>query len=112
MYNEIDASNIIATLVSGDNKVENKKNNEFVIPYTNIRKIAEHLEDTIPTLLATYDMMSIDAFRCSFINHVKMETDRLVIRNIQEIYTQLEKLRPSEAVSKKIIRISAKHHPK
>lgn len=109
MYNEIDSSNIIAALASDKNNVIN---NEFIIPYICIRKIAEYLEDTIPTLLATYDMMSIDAFRCYFANHVEMEEKRLIIKNIQEIRNQLEKLQPSEAVSKTIIEISTKYNPK
>ena len=109
MYNEIDSSNIIAALASDKN---NAKKDEFIIPYTHIREIAKHLEDTIPTLLATYDMMSIDAFRCYFANYVEMEEKRLIIRNLQEISNKLEKLQPSEAVSKTIIEISTKYNPK
>lgn len=105
MYNEIDSSNIIAALASNKSIAEK---NELIISYLCIRKIAEDLEDRIPTLLATYDMMSIDAFRCYFVNHVVMKENELVINNLKEIYKQLLKLQPSERMTNMIYEISKK----
>lgn len=100
MQNEIDSSNIIAALV------KNIAENNFTLSYHLIRKIANRLEATRPTLLATYDLMSIDAFRCSFTHHVIMEEHQLVISNLNEIQGRLNKLLPSKDITNIIIDIS------
>ena len=105
MYNEIDPSNIIAALASNKNNIEK---NKFIISYLCIRKIAEGLEDRIPTLLATYDMMSIDAFRCYLANYVVMKENELIINNLKEIHNLLKKLQPSESITDMINEISKK----
>ena len=103
MYNEIDSSNIIAALASNKSIAEK---NELIISYLCIRKIAEDLEDRIPTLLATYDMMSIDAFRCYLANYVVMKENELIINNLKEIHNLLQKLQPSESITNMINEIS------
>lgn len=104
MQNEIDSSNIIAALV----KDEADKN--CTLSYLQIRKIANRLEELLPTLLTTYDLVSIDAFRCSFVHHVTMEKHQLVISNLQEIQGRLNKLLPSKEITEIIVNISKENH--
>ena len=100
MQNEIDSSNIIAALV------KDKADNNLIVSYHQIRDVANSLESILPTLLATYDLMSIDAFRCLFIDHVKMGNNHLTINNLKEIQGKLNKLLPSQEITEFIINIS------
>ena len=105
MNNEIDSSNIIAVLANSENNIGKDK---CVIAYRCIRKIAEGLEERIPTLHATYDMISIDAFRCYLPNYVEMEENELIINNLKEIHYLLKNLEPSESITELINEISKK----
>ena len=56
------------------------------------------------------DLVSIDAFRCSFVHHVTMEKHQLVISNLQEIQGRLNKLLPSKEITEIIVNISKENH--
>ncbi|HJH70398.1 MAG TPA: hypothetical protein OIM39_04790 [Bacteroidaceae bacterium] len=100
MQKEIDSSNIIAALVKG------KDADYITLSYNQIYDVAIHLESMIPTLLTTYDLLSIDAFRCSFNHNVIMEEHQLVINNFKEIKYRLNKLLPPEKITELIIEFS------
>lgn len=104
MQNEIDSSNIIAALV------KENLNNNITLSYRQIREVANLLELNRPTLLTTCDLVSIDAFRCSFIHHVIMEEHQLVINDFKEIQGRLNKLLPSKEITEVIIKISKESH--
>lgn len=101
MQNEIDSSNIIAALVEDKEDVD-----KLTLSYRRISEVAERLEMIKPTLLTTYDMMSIDAFRCSFAHYVIMEEHQLVINNFKEIQWRVQKLLPSNEITNIIVKIS------
>ncbi len=56
-----------------------------MIIYHQIREVVNHLESTLPTLLATYDLMSIDTFRRSFTNNAIIKKTSFCINNLKEI---------------------------
>lgn len=93
MNREIDASNIIAAIAELSHDM-----GQFTLPYEKIRNIAITLERTKPTLLVSYDRISIDAFRCSMGKNVVMEEDCLVIKKIEEIKWKLKLLMPSDEI--------------
>lgn len=105
MQNEIDSSNIIAVLAK-----YKENGGKLELPYYRIREVAERLEMATPTLLATYDLVSIDAFRCSFTHYVIMEENRLVINNLEEIKWRLLKLLPSKEITEMIVSISKEYN--
>lgn len=105
MQNEIDSSNIIAVLAKYKENVD-----KLELPYYRICQVAERLEMANPTLLATYDLVSIDAFRCSFTHYVVMEENRLVINNLGEIKWRLQKLLPSKEITEMIVSISKEYN--
>lgn len=105
MQNEIDSSNIIAVFAKYKESVD-----KLELPYCRIREVAERLEMANPTLLATYDLVSIDAFRCSFTHYVVMEENRLVINNLEEIKWRLQKLLPSREITDMIVSISNEYN--
>ena len=94
MFNEIDSSSIIAAITKDMIKL-----NTICVKFENIRRIAVELEQHKPTLLVTSDMMSLDAFRCSFANHVSFENNVLVIKNFQDIQWRIQNLLPSKEIT-------------
>lgn len=100
MQNEIDSSNIIAVLVN------NKTQARIKLSYKQIRTIALDLERAIPTLHTTYDLLSIDAFRCSFLHEIEMTSHDLTIKNSPVLQSRIQRLIPSKEITEMIIRFS------
>ena len=94
MHNELDSSCIIAALIEYSDDIK-----EINLSYHHIREVACRLERLKPTLLVTCDMLSIDAFRCSFSQNVVMETNQLVISDFGMIRCQLKKMLPSKDIT-------------
>lgn len=68
------------------------------LSYSDIWKRAAILEDSIASLRSECDMISIDAFRCRFPKHVKMNEHALVVRNIREIESEIRRLLPNNEI--------------
>ena len=100
MIHEIDSSNIIAVMLSSKKTLDT-----VTLSYASIRKIADSLEKINHSYYTTTDLISIDAFRCSFSKYVVMHDKELVIRNFEEIHNKLTRLLPSEEIVESIKRI-------
>ena len=96
MIQELDSSEIIAFCVK--QKRAKKSPNTLSIPYEDIRVIGNKMEKAIPSLLVTSDMVSIDAFRCEFKNHVTMEKRALKIQDVNAISTRISRYLPPENI--------------
>lgn len=90
---EIDSSDIIAYLACKDAKY-----NRITIQYDEIRYLGYQVEKISSHVLATCDIISIDAFRCQFPEYVKMEATYLEIDNISDILGLLHRLQPTDEV--------------
>lgn len=100
MFLEIDSTEIIAYYASLNNKITN-----LSLPYQKITDICRKLEKHNRKVLACYDMISIDAFRCAFPKNVTLEKHQLVIKNINEIQSRLQRLEPSSEIKQMIVDI-------
>ena len=94
MSNEIDSTNIIAAITNDIFELKTVS-----VKFENIRRVALELEKLKPTLLVSADMMSIDAFRCSFVNYVSFEQNFLVIKNFQDIQWRIQNLLPPKEIT-------------
>lgn len=94
MSNEIDSTNIIAAITKDMIKVDT-----IYVKFEDIRRVGVALERHQPTLQVTSDMMSIDAFRCSFVNHVSFRQNLLVIKNFQDIQWRIQNLLPQKEIT-------------
>lgn len=94
MFNEIDSTSIIAAITK-----DMIKRNTIHVKFENIRRIAVELERHKPTLLVTSDMMSLDAFRCSFANHVSFKNNILIINNFQDVRWRIQNLLPPKEIT-------------
>lgn len=90
---EIDSSDIIAYLACRDKDI-----NKVTIQYDVIRHLGYQVEVIDSQVLATCDIISIDAFRCQFPEYVKMESTYLEISNISDISNLLRRIQPSDEV--------------
>lgn len=91
MIKELDASEIIAFCLK-----ENHALDTFEIQYKTIRAIAKKIEEKIPTLLVTADMMSIDAFRCEFSANVIMSENGVRINHVKKVYSHIQRYLPDD----------------
>lgn len=92
MFIEIDSTEIIAFLIKENGY------NDFEIPFTRIRHLAEVIEAEHKDILTFCDGISIDAFRCAFSSNVKMEQSSITIYNIRSIRSNVERLLPPQRV--------------
>lgn len=99
---EIESAEIIAYYVSIQERIEG----DFVLPYQKIREICEMLEKKNARIQTCCDMISIDAFRCSFPDNVLMERDQLVIKKISDIHSNLSRLLPPKSIVEMIEQIN------
>lgn len=107
MFLEIDSTEIIAYYASLENKIT-----ELALPYQKITGICRKLEENNRKVLACYDMVSIDAFRCAFPKNVTLERHQLVIKNINEIQSRLQRLEPSNEIKQMIVDIELEKNEK
>lgn len=101
MLNELDASNIIAAIAGNNQDADN-----LMLYYSDIRNVAKRLEKDKPTLLTSYDLISIDAFRCQFVPNVEMNNYYLTIKDLPAIKFSLRKLMPSKEITELIVRFA------
>lgn len=97
MINEIDSASIIAAITNDMLELET-----IHVKFENIRRVAFELERVKPTLLVTADRLSIDAFRCAFVENVFFEHNDLIINNFQEIQWRIQNLLPSKEITRLI----------
>lgn len=97
MINEIDSTGIIAAIT--EKMAEIAEMATISVKFENIRRIASELEKARPTLFVTADMMSIDAFRCSFLKNVSIEHNIVIIKNFQEIQWRVKNLLPPKEIT-------------
>lgn len=97
MRGELDSSEIIAFCLKKEIPA-----NRFEISYHKIQTIGRTMEKECPFLNATYDMISIDAFRCEFSHYVEMRDEYLRINDVHEIYTRIQRYIPEGALEKKM----------
>ena len=93
MFTEIDSTDIIAYLLKDYVSVE-----DYSIPLSRIRQLADAIETEHKDILVTCDMMSIDAFRCAFSSNVKVENACIVISDVSSIQTRVKRLLPPREV--------------
>ena len=97
MARELDSSEIIAFCLK-----KKKQTDKFEISYHKIQAIGRTMERECPFLHATYDMISIDAFRCEFSHYVEMRDDCLRINDVYEIYSRIQRYLPEKALESKM----------
>jgi hypothetical protein len=97
MRKELDSSEIIAFCLKKKSQTDN-----FEISYQKIQAIGRTMEKECPFLHATYDMISIDAFRCEFSHYVEMRDKYLRINDVYEIYSRIQRYLPEKAVELKM----------
>lgn len=100
MSNELDSSEIIAYCL--DQELEK---DQFEISYEKIQAIGQEMEKRMPSLQVTYDMVSIDAFRCEFCDNVVMLDDYLRINRVKEVYTRIARFIPEPHIANHIYSI-------
>ena len=91
MIKELEVSEIIAFCLK-----ERYASDTFELQYNTIRKIARKMEEKIPSLLVTADMMSIDAFRCEFSSYVVMSESGIRINHVKKVYSRIQRYLPDE----------------
>ncbi len=91
---ELDSTEVIAYMVH-----KNESCNSFELKYKEIRDICEYVENIKTNVLTTSDLISIDAFRCSFPNNVVMKEESLVIEDILSIKRKMERLMPRKDIT-------------
>lgn len=99
---EIESTEIIAYYASNQKRIKGN----LILPYQKIREICEKLEINDVRIQTCYDMISIDAFRCSFPDNVVMERNQLVIKKISDIQSQLSRLLPPKEIVEMIEQIN------
>lgn len=97
MIKELEASEIIAFCLK-----QKRQSDTFEIKYKKIRAIAQKMEEKIPSLLVTYDMVSIDAFRCEFSKNVIMSDQAIRINKVHEIYPRIQRFLPEAMLESKM----------
>ena len=97
MIKELDSSEIIAYCISTE-----KRTDDFVISYKKIQTIGRILEERVPSLLVTCDLMSIDAFRCEFCHNVEMKEKELKVHRLNEIYSRIHRYMPEPELASKM----------
>lgn len=102
MIIEIESTEIIAYYASIQKRVEE----DFILSYQKIREICEKLEIKDTRIQTCYDMISIDAFRCSFPDNVVMERNQLVIKKMSDIRSNLSRLLPPKDIIEMIEQIN------
>ena len=107
MFIEIDSTEIIAYYASLA-----KQQKELTLSYQIIIDTCRKLEEQSRKILACYDMVSIDAFRCVFPEHVTMGIQQIVIRNLKEIQRSLQRFEPSEEIKRMIANIKIEEDEK
>lgn len=89
MAYELDSSEIIAYLIKHKMAMDS-----LSISYNKIYELGKKMEELIPSLQVTCDIMSIDAFRCEFSSYVEMRGSELKIRHLHEIYGRIRRYVP------------------
>lgn len=97
MIKELEASEIIAFCLK-----QKRQSRTVELQYNTIRSIARRMEEKIPSLLVTYDMLSIDAFRCEFSKYVIMKEHAIRINRVHEIYGRIQRYLPDEMLELKL----------
>lgn len=100
MIRELDAAEIIAFCVK-----QKHHEDTFELKYATIREIAQRMERYVPSLLVTYDMVSIDAFRCEFSKHVVMSEHSIRITKVQDVYSRIQRYLPDPKLEKKMLEV-------
>ena len=90
---ELDSTEVIAYMVH-----KRANSNLYELKYKEIREICEYVEGIKSNVLTTFDLISIDAFRCSFPKNVVMMDESLVINNLLSVKKEIERLMPSEDI--------------
>lgn len=97
MIKELEASEIIAFCLK-----QKQQARTVELQYNTIRTIARRMEEKVPFLLVTYDMLSIDAFRCEFSKYVIMNEHTIRINRVHEIYSRIQRYLPDEMLELKL----------
>lgn len=97
MVVEIDSSNIIAVIAK-----QNVHKERLSLNYGLIRRLASELERQNSYILTTCDMVSIDAFRCAFKEHVIMEHSELIINEVKFVSNRIQRFLPPVDITSKL----------
>lgn len=97
MIKELEASEIIAFCLK-----QKRQESRVELQYNTIRTIAQRMEEKVPSLLVSYDMLSIDAFRCEFCKYVDMNEQAICVNKVQEIYNRIQRFLPDEVIEMKL----------
>lgn len=89
MIKELEAAEIIAFCLK-----EQHQSETFELHYKTIQAIARKMEEKIPSLLVTSDMMAIDAFRCEFSQYVDMSEIGIRIKHVKMVYSRIQRYLP------------------
>lgn len=100
MRRELDSSEIIAFCLK-----QKHQSDKFEISYSKIQTIGRKMEERMPFLNVTSDMVSIDAFRCEFSSYVEMREKYLRINSVHEIYTRIERYLPDSVMVEKMMEL-------
>lgn len=92
---ELDSAEIIAFCIKQERPAD-----KFEITYSKIQAIGRKMEEKVPFLNVTSDMMSIDAFRCEFSSYVEMREASLCINSVHDIYSRIERYLPDSVLEK------------
>lgn len=97
MRHELDSAEIIAFCLK-----QKQHSDKFEIAYSKIQAIGRRMEEKMPFLNVSSDMVSIDAFRCEFSSHVEMREEYLRINSVHEIYSRIERYLPDSLLEEKL----------
>lgn len=97
MIKELESAEIIAFCLKQKHQSES-----FELQYKKIQAIAKMMEKAVPSLLVTYDLTSIDAFRCEFSQYVKMSDTAIRINRVQEVYSRILRYLPDSKLELKL----------
>ena len=89
MVVEIDSSNIIAVIAK-----QNEHKDRLSFNYGLVRRLAVELEKKNSYILTNCDMVSIDAFRCAFKDHVTMGHSELIINEVKYVSNRIQRYLP------------------
>lgn len=91
---ELDSTEVIAYMAQ-----RNKSQDYLELRYSDIRNICRYVESVKSNVLVTSDMISIDAFRCSFPKHVVMTEDSIAISDLKSIRGDIKRLIPRREIT-------------
>ena len=100
MRHELDSAEIIAFCLK-----QKQHSDKFEIAYSKIQAIGRRMEEKMPFLNVSSDMVSIDAFRCEFSSHVEMREEYLRINSVHEIYSRIERYLPDSLLEEKLMKM-------